>query len=61
MDYEIHEIQAMNTTQAAEYRQVESEWTVIVDGETKTAIERNRKTGEMRPYDYDKAVSEMLG
>lgn len=44
----------------AEWEVVESDWMVFIDGVTQAAYEYNRKTGEIRSYDYDKAMSEMF-
>ena len=44
----------------SEYEYVESEWMFCIDGITQTACEFNRKTGESRPYDYEKATREMV-
>lgn len=60
-DYEIINIPAAKPTEAAKWRYIESDWMVCVDGISKTAQEVNRKTGETRPYDYDKAMREMFG
>lgn len=38
------------------WRYVESDWMVIVDEPSKTAVAYNRKTGEARPYPYSDAV-----
>lgn len=43
-----------------EWEFVQSEWSVYIDGITKTATEYNSKTGESRPYDYEQAMRELL-
>ncbi len=45
----------------AEFRYEESEWIVCINGITRTAIERNRKTGEQRLCDYNSAMEAFLG
>ena len=59
-DFDVINISASDVIQAAEFTYVESDWTICINGIKGTAIEINRKTGETRPYDYEKALKEMF-
>ena len=59
--YTVITIPGGDTTVESKLRFVESDWIICVDGVTKTAIEYNRKTGETRPYSYNKALRIMFG
>lgn len=61
MDYETIIIPAIEPEFVAEYRLVESEWMVCIDGVTKTAYEYNRKTGEIKPRSYTQAIDSIFG
>jgi hypothetical protein len=59
-EYEILDIAPSNPIKT-EFYHVESDWSVVVDGINRVAMEINNKTGETRPYDYEQAVLEMFG
>jgi len=60
-EYEVIDIAPKNPViQASDYEFIESEWAIVINGMNKTAQEVNRKTGESRPYDYEKAMSELF-
>ena len=61
MKYEVIDIpHTENSVFLSETKFVESDWIVCIDGVNKIATEYNRKTGEYRTYDFNKAMKELF-